>query len=151
MKIIDLNEFIQLNREMISTIKHQYLELLSELTIVENLTDNVFIEKIESISKMGKIIIIISEFEIIATGTVIIEPKIIRNGKSVGHIEDIIVKSQHRGKKLSVLILRELKEYSKKMNCYKVILDCKTNLESFYEKNDFSRDGVQMVKYFENI
>ena len=36
-------------------------------------------------------------FKIIASGTVIIEPKIIRNGMSCGHIEDIIVKKEYRG------------------------------------------------------
>ena len=55
---------------------------------------------------MGKIIVgyVINsnnpyKIEFVGSGTIIIEPKIIRGGKSVAHIENIIVSSEWRGKK----------------------------------------------------
>ena len=47
----------------------------------------------------------LEEFIIIASGTIIIEPKIIRGGQNVGHIEDIVVKNNFRGKGISKAIL----------------------------------------------
>ena len=96
---------------------HQYpnnidvLNLLSELTIISLMDTNIFLEKITLIHQMGCIIISyinspdLEEFIIIASGTIIIEPKIIRGGQNVGHIEDIVVKNNFRGKGISKAIL----------------------------------------------
>ena len=40
-----------------------------------------------------------------------------------------------------------LKEICKINLCYKVILDCTTDLIKFYNKNEFSEKGVQMAWY----
>ena len=45
-------------------------------------------------------------------------------------------------------IIEQLKYISVKKNCYKVILDCAEHNIAFYEKCDFKRKEVQMVKYF---
>lgn len=135
-------------------IKNKYLELLGELTNVSELDDVIFENNLKKISSMGKIIIgyvycnDTNYFEIVGSGTVIIEPKIIRGGKSVAHIEDIVVKSNWRGKKISQNILNKLKEYAKSSNCYKVILDCDEKVSRVYESNGFEIKGLQMSEYF---
>jgi glucosamine-phosphate N-acetyltransferase len=88
-------------------------------------------------------------FEIIASGTIIIEPKIIRCGRNVGHIEDIVVAKHMRGKGISSEILNILKEIAKENNCYKVILDCNDDVKNIYIKNGFEIRGIQMAKYFD--
>jgi uncharacterized protein involved in cysteine biosynthesis len=65
---------------------------------------------------MGAIIVGVTNdpsnnYEIVASGTIIIEPKIIREGKNVGHIEDIVVAEHMRGKGVSHKILEILKNY----------------------------------------
>lgn len=136
-----------------TNIKNKYLELLGELTEVLELDDELFENNLKKISSMGKIIIgyifnnEINSIEIIGSGTIIIEPKIIRGGKSVAHIEDIVVKSSWRGKKISQNILNELKEYAKLTNCYKVILDCDEKVLGVYKSNGFEIKGLQMGKY----
>jgi glucosamine-phosphate N-acetyltransferase len=131
-------------------IKKQYIELLSQLTICPIITDEEFINKVIEISKIGTIIVCYIrniDIKIIGSGTIIYEPKIIHGGKSVGHIEDIIVDINYRNKGIAQNILNILIESSKN-TCYKVILDCKQELLDFYSKNGFNKNGIQMAKYF---
>ncbi len=88
------------------------------------------------------------DIEIIASGSIIIEPKIIRGGKNVGHIEDIIVNKHFRGKGVSQKILDSLKLIAREKNCYKVIVDCCETVKKVYIKNGFSVKGIQMAEYF---
>ena len=138
-----------------SYIKTQYLKLLGELTSVSNLKNELFEENLNKINSMGKIIIgyILNfdnpdKIELIGSGTVIIEPKIIREGKSVAHIEDIVVASEWRGKKISQSILNILKDYAFQSNCYKIILDCDESVSKVYKLNGFEIKGLQMGLYF---
>jgi glucosamine-phosphate N-acetyltransferase len=87
------------------------------------------------------------DFEIIASGPIIIEPKIIRGGKSVGHIEDIVVKYAYRGKQMVKEILQELQCIAREKNCYKIILDCSEHVKRVYEKYGFEEKGLQMTVY----
>jgi glucosamine-phosphate N-acetyltransferase len=85
------------------------------------------------------------DFEIVASGTIIIEPKIIRGGKSVGHIEDIVVNSEYRGKGVVKEILEQLQSHATLCNCYKTILDCNEPVKKVYEKYGFIEKGLQMI------
>ena len=123
------NEFIKNNKPSITEINNQYTELLSSLTKADKLSNDFFLQKIEEISTIGEIIICyyidnIDKIHIIGTGTIIYEPKIIHNGKYVGHIEDIVVSEKHRNLGIARSILTELKKHAYVKDCYKVILDC---------------------------
>ena len=131
-----------------ATIKTQYIELLSYLTNTEDLLLLDFNDKIKKIHNMGLIIVCITrihdEIKLIGAGTIIIEPKIIHGGKSVGHIEDVIVHPHYRNQGIAQTILNKLVEYSKK-ECYKVILNCNPNMETFYNKSGFEKKCIQMT------
>ena len=86
--------------------------------------------------------------EIIATGTLFIEQKLIRNYGKVGHIEDIVVDKHWRGYGLGKYMIDHLGKESKKKGCYKCILDCADNNVGFYEKCSYVRKGAQMSLYF---
>lgn len=153
---IELSELCKNNQNNIEKIKHIYLQLLSQLTSSPNITNIIFLENIQKISGSGIIIVSVTnlnseseDFDIVGSGTLYIEPKIIRGGKSVGHIEDIVVKSSYRGKKISQSILDHLKDYAHKNNCYKVILDCEESVCPVYKSNGFEIKGIQMAKYFD--
>jgi len=135
-----------------SNIKKQYLSLLSELTKTNDISDELFELNLKKINSIGKIIIGYVNnnnniIELIGTGTIILEPKIIRSGMNVGHIEDIIVKSTWRGKKISQSILDKLTSFAIESNCYKVILDCVDSICPVYKSNGFEIKGIQMAKY----
>jgi len=150
-QLIDL---IDANPNIVENIKEQYLLLLSELSSTTYLETEIFLKNVVRISKMGIIIVGVihdtsnNSIEIIASGTIIVEPKIIRGGKNVGHIEDIVVAKHMRGKDISQKILGILKLVARENNCYKVILDCDDSIKNVYVKNGLNIKGVQMAEYF---
>jgi glucosamine-phosphate N-acetyltransferase len=150
-QLIDL---INKNPEYVEKIKEQYLLLLSELTSTSYIETSLFKNNIERINEIGAIVVGVlndlsnNNFEIVASGTIIIEPKIIRGGKNVGHIEDIVVAKHMRGKGISHKILNILKLFARESNCYKVILDCDNAVKNVYINNGFNIKGIQMVEYF---
>ncbi len=150
---IQLLDFVNLNPHKLEIIKNQYLLLLSKLTSTNLLENEIFRTNIERIYEMGSIVVGIvhdssNNFEIVASGTIIIEPKIIRGGKNVGHIEDIVVSDHMRGQGIAQKILEMLKKIARDSNCYKVILDCDNDVKHVYIKNGFEVKGLQMAHYF---
>lgn len=77
----------------------------------------------------------------------LVEPKFIHNGKSVGHIEDVVVSSTHRSKKIGGLMIDYMTTFMNEFNCYKFILDCDAKLEGFYNKCGYENKNIQMSLY----
>lgn len=149
-----LSVLIERFPDCVEIIKDSYLDLLSELTEVSKLDNQSFLENVLKISQMGTIIVCFVEnpplpgFKIVASGTLIVEPKIIHGGKNVGHIEDVVVKSSYRGFSISQDILDLLKIEAREKDCYKVILDCAKEVQRVYIKSGFEEKGIQMGVYF---
>ena len=140
---------------VLQKIKTNYFVLLSNLTQAEPISLEHFLQQVNQIQAIGTIQIAYVEYTeypqylyIIGSGTLIVEPKLIHGGKPVGHIEDIVVHPQHRGKGIATQILKQLVQYAETKECYKVILDCKEEVAKVYEKAGFEKHGLQMSKYF---
>ena len=86
---------------------------------------------------------------IVAYGSVVIENKI--RGEVAGHIEDIVVDSEVRGKMVGVSLIKELIEISKKKGCYRITLFCNEKLINFYSRNGFKVNNVVMKKYLSEV
>ena len=56
-KYTTLNDLININPNLIEMIKDQYLVLLSDLTSTTYIETELFMDNIEKISEMGKIIV----------------------------------------------------------------------------------------------
>jgi glucosamine-phosphate N-acetyltransferase len=146
-----LKDLLGIYWQYITKIKEKYMELLSILSIISEISETMFIQNILEISERGCIFIGYigepgnSDFEIISTGTLFLEVKLSHGGKSVGHIEDIIVHSDFRGKGISSIIINNLIKESIDKNCYKIILQCKTEICPVYERNGFIKNGIEMV------
>ncbi len=82
--------------------------------------------------------------KIVGTGSLLIEPKLTRGGCLAGHIEDVAVHPDHRGKKIGLMLVQALVSLAREHGCYKVILDCDPSVVSFYEKSGFHTNGVCM-------
>ena len=82
---------------------------------------------------------------IVAYGSVVIENKI--RGEVAGHIEDIVVDSEVRGKMVGVSLIKELIEISRRKGCYRITLFCNEKLVNFYSRNGFKVNNVIMKKY----
>lgn len=80
--------------------------------------------------------------KIVGYGAIVYETKI-RGGK-MGHIEDIVVSQDQRGKGIGKKIIAFLCAAGKENGCYKISLSCKANNIEFYEKCGFVSDGFTM-------
>ena len=87
--------------------------------------------------------------KIVAYGSVVIENKI--RGEVAGHIEDIVVDSDVRGKMVGVSLIRELIEISRRKGCYRITLFCDKKLINFYSRNGFKVNNVVMKKYLSEL
>ena len=124
----------------------QYFQLINEFRST-NYTKEQFIHFLEEENKNIHIWVIEINNELIASGTILYETKLIHNISLYAHIEDIIVSSKYRKNGYGLILLNELVDICKKNNSYKILLDCQEELIKFYEKSGFKKNGSQMVIY----
>ena len=92
----------------------------------------------------GDVFVYIEQGEIVGTAGIFIEHKLLHCGSHVGHIEDVVVDDNYRGKGVGEALIAHCKEYAGRWECYKVILDCSQDNVSFYEKCGFRTVSVGM-------
>ncbi|KAL9230878.1 hypothetical protein vseg_006171 [Gypsophila vaccaria] len=130
-----------------------FIELLRQLTVCDSVSDTQFEDRFRDLAaESDNHVICVVEDEntgkVIATGSVFIEKKFIRNCGKVGHIEDVVVDANARGMNLGKKVIEFLTDHAQSTGCYKVILDCSDQNKAFYEKCGFNQKEIQMVKYF---
>jgi len=134
-----------------SDIGESYYTLLGQLSKinVKSMDEPTTTSFVQSLHAGHNIMVIehCSSNTIVATGTILIECKLIRDYGKVGHIEDIVVDDKFRGYGLGKEMIRILTDYSMKNGCYKTILDCSDENVGFYEKCGYERKGAQMSLY----
>jgi len=124
-----------------------YIELLSQLSEIGNITYEEFKFFYEKLNEDHLILVIEKDDKIVSTGTLLIENKLIHNCGKVGHIEDIVTDKDYRGQKLAPQLIFFLKKLAKQNNCYKVILNCKYEYKLFYERIAMKEKGLCMAEY----
>ncbi|CAJ0962131.1 unnamed protein product [Ranitomeya imitator] len=136
-------------------INRGYYKVLGQLTKVGDVTAEDFIKTFEHMKKTENYYVIVVEDlnlgQIVATATLIIENKFIHGCAKRGRIEEVVVSDQCRGKQLGKLLLSVLTLLSKKLNCYKVTLECKPKNVAFYEKFGYvaSDETYMQCRFFE--
>ena len=129
------NEIIELY-SIFSKIDKNILTICSLKTLIKNLAKN------------HHILFYTKGDKIIGAITLLIEQKIIHNGKCVGHIEDFAVLEEYRSLGIGSLLLEHAIILSRQNNCYKCILDCSPSIEGYYLKKGFANKGTYMGLYF---
>ncbi|WOL19479.1 hypothetical protein Cni_G28277 [Canna indica] len=146
--------FLSLRRLEISDNEKGFVELLSQLSPSSTpLSDADFRTRFAELAALGEDhVIVVAENprtgKIVATGSVFVERKFLRGAGKVGHIEDVVVDAAARGYHLGQRVVRYLTDHAKAVGCYKVILDCTSDLRSFYGKCGFKEKDIQMTIYF---
>mmetsp|Transcript_5440 Transcript_5440/g.9848 ORF Transcript_5440/g.9848 Transcript_5440/m.9848 type:complete len:157 (-) Transcript_5440:601-1071(-) len=130
-----------------------YCGLLSKLATVGDVSENQFVERVKFLQGKEEdyavfVIEDTTKSTILATGTLLVEYKIIHALGKVGHIEDVVVHPEARGQGLGKRILLHLIAEARTRECYKVILDCAVDNRGFYEKVGMTEKERQMVLYF---
>lgn len=90
----------------------------------------------------------IYEDKIVAYGSIVIENKV--RGDIAGHIEDIVVDTNVRGKMAGVKLVKELVDIGKTKGCYRITLFCDEKLIKFYERNGFKVNSVMMKSFLDS-
>ncbi len=80
--------------------------------------------------------------KVIGFGSLHLSRKI--RGGIIGFIEEIIVLENYRGRGIGKLIMQELIDNARNENCYKLVLECREEKKSFYEKLGFDCSGHSM-------
>mmetsp|Transcript_13012 Transcript_13012/g.33200 ORF Transcript_13012/g.33200 Transcript_13012/m.33200 type:complete len:171 (-) Transcript_13012:68-580(-) len=135
-----------------------FMKALSQLTDPGAPTSEDWDRRFKEMVAIGDYYIIVLEdlslpktSSIIGAGTILLERKFLRGCASTGHIEDIVVDSRYRGKKLGIAIIEQLKHIGVMLGCYKILLDCSDKNVKFYEACGFTKKEVQMVVYTKDI
>ena len=119
------------------------IDLLQDISTFKPEDDN--LDSIwESFSSQNNVhsFVLLDDELVIGYGSIIIETKI-RGGK-MGHIEDIVTHSSHRGQGLGKQLIEHLCAFAKEQQCYKVALQCKPHNTGFYERCGLEESGVAM-------
>lgn len=88
---------------------------------------------------------------LVASGTLLVERKHINGGSAAGHLEDIVVAEEMRGKKLGVKLVTGLRDLAVSLGCYKVVLDCKeAKIREFLTPLSFAELNLLNIAFYEN-
>ena len=141
------------NIKKIELTEINYNQLCELYSIFKKINKSIFSfnnlkEIIKKLPDNHNIYLFLKDNEIIGAITLIIEQKIIHDGKCVGHIEDYVIKEEHRKTEVSSMLLNYVKILCEQNNCYKIILDCNPLLEEYYNKKGYKNKGINMAYYF---
>lgn len=89
--------------------------------------------------------------QIVATATLITEHKFIHSCAKRGRMEELVVIDECRGKQLGKLLVTTLMLLSKKLDCYKITLECAPKNVMFYEKFGYkaSDETYMQCRFFD--
>ena len=126
------------------------LDCFKELTEVGEISSDLFIQRFRKRKDLGIITAVAVENEtgrILGTGSVFYEPKFIRSCATKGFIEDVCIAKYAQKRGVGRKLVEYLRDRALKDGCYKVILTCSEQNESFYEKMNFKKIEIAMAIY----
>ncbi|XP_027650474.1 glucosamine 6-phosphate N-acetyltransferase isoform X2 [Falco biarmicus] len=119
-----------------------FFKVLGQLTETGVASPEQFIKTFEHMKRSGDYYVTVVEDtnlgQIVATATLVIEHKFTHSCAKRGRIEDVVVSGECRGKQLGKLLTSTLTLLSKRLNCYKITLECLPKNVDFYKKFGYS-------------
>lgn len=131
-----------------------FLDCLKELTVVGNITKEMFIDTFNERKEKGIFTVVAIENKtrrILGTGSVFYEPKFIRECSWKAYIEDISIAKYAQKRGVGKRIVKHLEEKALRDGCYKVILTCNEENKEFYQKMRFKRIEDAMAIYSNDL
>lgn len=121
------------------------LQVLAQLTSVGNVSESDFKAQFLAMKSSESYFVVVIEDiplqKVIGSGTLVLERKFIHSAGIRGRVEDVVVSSDYRGRQLGKLLVETLTLLGREMGCYKVSLECKDKLVSFYESFGYKVDA----------
>lgn len=118
--------------ESLSNLHDPKLSPDAALLIWRNMASNILVYVAEDDGK------------IVGCATLLVEEKFLHGGCKAAHVEDVATHKDHQGKGIGSLLQKHLIEEAKRLDCYKILLDCKENLIPFYEKFGYKESDKHM-------
>lgn len=120
-----------------------FLDLLTQLTVGGDVSREQFTSRFEAMKAAAGTyyVTVIEDLDrglVVASATLFAELKFIRGLATRGHIEDVVVSSEYRGRNLGKLLIQSLVRLGRRLGCYRITLDCKDTVVKFYANNGFS-------------
>ncbi len=127
----------------------EFIELLSQFRVKSTtLTTKEYSDVLERFPENQKIFFYLNkDFSLMGCVSILLEQKLYHECKLVCHIEDLIVDHNHQRKGIGTKLINHVLNYAETQGCYKVILNCKEELEKYYERNGFNKKEIQMSIY----
>ena len=126
-------------------------ELLSQLTSIGNIDQDLFYKYIQNVNhNKNHHVYVFHDLDldkIIGTGTIIIINKFIHSSNNLAIIEDVVIHKLCRGQHLGKDMITKLINTANDNFCYKIILNCDNQNIDFYKKLGFKNGENSMVKY----
>ena len=97
-----------------------------------------------------QLIVVEHETNIIGVGTIFCEKKMTFGGCIMGHIENILIDDEYQGKGYGGKVVKELLNIANQQKCYRVDLNCNSELKNFYNKYNLTEKNICMNIYFED-
>lgn len=85
----------------------------------------------------------------IGIGGLQIRKTLYHNCKSIGYIEDIVIDKDFRRRGYGNFLIQEIVKEARKLNCYKVVLQCNPDKYEFYESCGFVSNTMGCSLYFD--
>lgn len=127
-----------------------FFDLLRQLTECGNVDSTLFETRFNEmkLSSGTYFVLVVEDLhadrKVVASATLVCEKKFIRQLAKRARIEDVVVSDLYRGKHLGKLLIEILTQFSKEhLNCYKVSLECKDDLVSFYRQFGYAHEEKQ--------
>lgn len=103
-----------------------------------------------TLNKNHQIYVGITNGAVIGTGTLLIESKLTHGGCKMGHIENIIISEKHRNNGMGQKMLEHLIKMATSAGCYRIDLNCTSELEHFYNTCGFEKKHMCMNVYIKD-
>ena len=85
--------------------------------------------------------------EIVGTATMLIQNNLTHNGRPYAHIENVVTDQEHRKIGIGKLLISELINIARSLDCYKVILNCTLDNSGFYQTIGFHLTGEIEMRF----
>ena len=140
-----------------SDVHRGHRELLSQLSTVDKVGELDWQRQYDAMFGAGNstryvtLVAVDSDTDrVVGSATLLLERKFLHSCGTAGHIEDVVVHVEYRGRQLGTQLVLELVRRARDEHaCYKVTLYCSEDMVPFYKRIGLRRRGVQMAQYFE--
>merc|ERR1712061_158914 len=121
---------------LLSDFNSGFLPLLAQLTSVGEVTWQQWEDRWNQLrAASGYFIIVVedvAEEKVVGAATLLLGRKFIHQCGQVGRVEDVVVSDEYRGRQLGKLLVSSCSLLAKRLNCYKVTLNCNDKMVKFY-------------------